>query len=76
MLILTIISHKRYIRYAIYHLIITLISLLPAIYIFTTSIQESMLTIIACSISLITFIVSFIMSIRGFKESIVRKFHV
>ena len=73
MLILTIISHKKYIRYAIYQLLIVLITLIVLGAIFKTT---SILAIIAMSVSVLNLIISLILSFKDIKEAIIRKFHM
>lgn len=73
MLILTIISHKKYIRYAIYQLLIVLITLISLGLIFKST---SILAIIAMSISVFNLIISLILSFKDIKEAIIRKFHM
>ena len=73
MLILTIISHKKYIRYAIYQLLIVLITLVSIGVIFKTT---SILSIIAMCISVFNLIISLILSFKDIKEAIIRKFHM
>lgn len=73
MLILTIISHKKYIRYAIYQLLIVLISLISTGLILKTI---NVLAIIANVISIVNFIISLILSYKDIKEAIIRKFHM
>ncbi|NLC88377.1 MAG: hypothetical protein GX682_06435 [Clostridiaceae bacterium] len=76
MFVLTIVTHKKYIKYAIYQLILIIISLLPIFFIFEHMLQSIILTIIAISISVINFIVSLSLCMRDFKEIMVRKFHM
>ena len=73
MLILTIISHRKYIRYALYQLLIVLITLLSIGLIFKTT---SILAIIAFGVSAVNLIVSLILSYKDIKEAIIRKFHM
>lgn len=76
MLILTIISHKKYIKYAIYQFIIFLSSMLPLIWILTGITKKITLPVIALSIAGISFILCIILSGRDMKEELVRKFHM
>ena len=76
MLILTIVSYKKYIRYAIYQLIIVIFSMLPVILITEGIINNKVLSIIASSISVANFILTLILSARDVKEAVVRKFHM
>ena len=73
MLILTIISHKKYIIYAIYQLLIVLITLISIGIILKTT---SVLAIIAMVISVFNLIISLILSFKDIKEAIIRKFHM
>lgn len=73
MLILTIITHKKYIRYAIYQLLIVLITLISLGFIFKT---KSILAIIAMSISTFNLIISLLLSFKDIKEAVIRKFHM
>ena len=73
MLILTIVSHKKYIRYAIYQLLIVLISLISTGLILKTT---NVLAIIAIGISIANLIISLILSYKDMKEAIIRKFHM
>ena len=75
MFILTIVSHKKYIRYAIYQLIIFLFSMIPIILLSENIIQNKVLTIIVSGISIINFLFSLILCANDVKEEIIRKFH-
>lgn len=76
MLLLTIISHKRYIRYAIYQLIIVLFSMLPIILITERLIRNTTLSIIATSISGLNLLITLILCSKDVKEAIIRNFHI
>lgn len=76
MLILTIVSHKKYIKYAIYQLVIIAISLLPILFVYENWVQEKTLSIIASGISILNFILTLALCSRDIKEVIIRKFHV
>lgn len=76
MLILTIVSHRKYIKYAIYQLIIVLFSMLPVIFIEENIVRNPILSIIATSISVFNFIVCIILCTKDIKEAIIRKFHM
>lgn len=69
----SLISHKKYIRYAIYQLLIVLITLISLGIIFKIT---SRLVIIAISISVLNLIISLILSFKDIKEDIIRKFHM
>ncbi len=77
MFILTILSSRRYIRYAIYQLIILLLSTLPIIFICRGMIQNVIaLSYIAIVISFANLIVTIALSAGDVKDEIVRKFHI
>ena len=76
MLVLTIISYKKFIRYAIYELIIVIISLIPVILIAKNMLVNNVLSIVASSISIVSFIICFIFTAKDIIEDIKRKFHV
>lgn len=73
MLILTIISHKKYIRYAIYQLLIVLISLVLFIGLLKST---GVLAIIAIAIAIFNLIISLILSYKDIREALLRKFHM
>lgn len=76
MLILTIVSYKKYLRYAIYQFIILIFSVLPAILIGERIIKEPIMGIIATGISLLNLIITVILSAKDLKEAVKRKFHM
>lgn len=76
MLILTIVSHKKYLRYAIYQLFILIFSILPAILIGERIVKEPIMGIIATGISILNLIITIILSAKDLKEAIKRKFHM
>ncbi len=75
MLVLTIVSYKKYMKYAIYQLIIVLFSMLPVIFVTEHMVQDKTLSIIAIGISVLNFIICLILSAKDVKETIIRKFH-
>ncbi len=76
MLVVTIISHKKYIKYAIYQLIISLFSMLPVIFITENMLQDKTLSVIASGISILNFVICLSLCTKDFKEAIIRKFHI
>ena len=80
MLVVTIISHKKYIKYAIYQLMIVLISMipmvLPVIFITENMLQDKTLSVIASGISILNFVICLSLCTKDFKEAIIRKFHI
>ena len=67
MLVLTIVSYKKYIKYAIYQLIIVLFSMLPIIFMTENMVQIKILSIIASSISIINLVFTLILSSKDVK---------
>lgn len=76
MLVLTIVSYKKYMKYAIYQLVIVLFSMLPLILLTEHIVQDKTLSIIATSISILNFMICLVLCAKEVKETIVRKFHV
>ena len=76
MLILTMISYKKYIKYAIYQLMIVLISLMPIILIAKNVIELKFLIRTAIEISVFSLIISLILCYKDIKEAIIRKIHM
>lgn len=76
MLVLTIVSYKKYMKYAIYQLIIVLFSMLPVVFITEHMIQDKTLSMIASGISVLNFILCLVLCTKDVKEAIVRKFHM
>jgi len=76
MLLLTIISRKKYIRYVIYQLMLCLISFTPAILISERLVEDRTLGFIAVGISIINFLLCVILCKTDIKEELKRKFHL
>ena len=76
MLILTIVSHKKYLRYAIYQLIICIFSLLPPYFIFKHIVSNPVLCYVAIGISILNFLLTIVLCAKDVKEAVVRKFHI
>lgn len=76
MAILTIISHKRYIRYVIFQLLLCGISITPLIFISEHIIQNKILSIIAVGVSIINFVLTIILCKNDIREELKRKFHL
>ena len=75
MLVLTIVSHKKYIKYAIYQLIIVLLSMIPVI-ISENILENKVLSIVASGISILNLILTLFLCAKDVKAAIVRKFHI
>lgn len=76
MLILTIVSHKKYVKYAIYQLVIVLLSMVPVFLMSENIIKEKTLSIIASVISTLNLIITLTFCARDVKEAVIRKFHM
>ena len=76
MLILTAISYRKYIKYAIYQLIILIFSILPVIFIYERIIEFKVLGFISIGVCLVNLVITMILSFKDVKETIIRKFHI
>ncbi len=76
MLILTIVSYKKYLKYAIYQLIIVFLSMAPIVLIVENVVHNKTLSIFACIICVINFLLSLVLCSKDVKEEIIRKFHL
>jgi len=76
MVILTIISHERYIKYATYQLIIVLISLMPIALAVKNIIEMKVLMRTAVDISVISLVISLVFCYKDMKEAVIRKLHM
>lgn len=75
MFILTIVSHKKYVKYVMYQFIIVIFSMLPIILIQENIIKSGILNIISSGICFINFILCLVLCTKDIKEAIIRKFH-
>ena len=76
MLIFTIVTHKNYIKYGIYQLMIILVSLLFMCITWDKIIKLRVLTNIAIMISIINFAISMLLCYKDLKEALARKLHM
>lgn len=76
MMILTIVSYKRYIRYAIYQFIIIILSIIPLFFMYWQMMSNIILSYIALAISIINFVLTIVYCEKDIKEAIIRKFHI
>lgn len=76
MLVLTIVSYKKYIKYAIYQLMIVFFSMLPVIFVTEHIVQDKTLSVIASGISVLNFVLCLALCAKDVKEEIIRKFHI
>ena len=68
--------YKKYIKYAIYQLMIVLISFIPIILIAEKMIQPKALNKIAIGVSILNLVISLSLGYKDIKETIIRKFHL
>ncbi len=76
MLILTIISYKKYLKYAVYQLIILIFSILPQVAISEQIMKNSVLGAVSIGISAINLLITMLLSFKDIKEIVIRKFHM
>ncbi len=76
MLVLTIISYKKYMKYAMYQLVIVFFSILPIMLMAEHGGQKKMLSVIASGISILNFIIGLVLCAKEIKEVMIRKFHL
>ena len=76
MLVLTIVSYKKYIRYSIYQLIICMLSLIPIFLVHENVIKNVIMSYVASGVSILNFVLTICLCARDVKEQIVRKFHI
>ncbi len=76
MFVLTIISHKKYIRYAIYQLLVCLFSILPIYIIYENLSKNLVMSYVAMGVSIVNLILTICLCARDLGDAIVRKFHV
>lgn len=76
MLVLTIVSYKKYMKYAIYQLLIVIFSMLPVLLVTEHIVQDKTLSVISSGISVLNFVLCLSLSAKDIKETIIRKFHI
>lgn len=76
MVILTAISYERYIKYAIYQLMIVILSLMPIVLIIKNIIEMTFLIRTAIDISVISLVISLVFCFKDMKEAVIRKLHM
>lgn len=76
MFVLTIVSYRKYIKYALYNILILALSSLPIILMKEEIIQNRILSIIAVGISAFNLIFTLISSAKDIKDAIIMKFHM
>jgi len=76
MLILTIVSYKKYIKYAICQLIVVIMSFISIFYITNNFIEMKVLSTISMIISILNFLITLILCYKDVKDAIIRKIHM
>ena len=76
MLILTLVSYKKYIRYAICQMIIVIMSLISIFFITNNLIEMKVLSTIAMIISVLNLLITLVLCYKDVKDAIIRKFHM
>ena len=76
MLVLTIVSYKKYMKYAMCQLVIVLLSMLPVLLVTEHIVEDKTLSIVATGISVLNFLLCLMLAARDIKEAVLRKFHI
>ena len=76
MMVLTIVSYKKYMKYAMCQLVIVLLSMLPVLLVTEHIVEDKTLSIVATGISVLNFLLCLMLAARDIKEAILRKFHI
>lgn len=76
MLVLTMVSYQKYIKYVIYQLMVVLFSMLPILLVTEHIVQDKTLSIVASGISILNFVICLILCAKDIKEEMIRKFHM
>ena len=76
MLVLSIVCYKKYTKYAMYQLIIVLMSMIPIIIALNGIIEIKVLNIVAVGISLLNLTISLILSYTAIYKTLICKFHM
>ena len=76
MLILTAVSYKKYIKYAIYQLVIVILSLAPMFWVMNNIMELKVLSKISIVISVLNLTITLILCYKDVKEAIIRKMHM
>ena len=76
MLVLTIVSYKKYMKYAMCQLVIVFFSMLPVLFMKEQIIKNKILSMIATGISILNFVLCLGLAAKEVKEAILRKFHI
>lgn len=75
-MILTIISRKRYIRYAVYHMLTFLFSMIPLILLLSGILENKVLTIVSSGIAGLSLLLTIILCGKAMWEETKKRLHV
>lgn len=76
MFVLTIVSSRRYMRYAIYQFLILIFSMIPILFIYENIIQFKILSYVAIGISGINFLLTMCLCAREIIDEVAKTFHM
>lgn len=76
MLILTMVSRKKYIKYAIYQLMLVILSLAPVFFLMNNLMELKVLSKISIIISALNLTITLILCYKDVKEAVIRKVHM
>lgn len=76
MLILTIVSRKKYFKYVLYQMIIFFLTILSSLFILRKDVYWNVLYIVEISIACVTLILSVIFCKKDFMLEIKKQFHI
>jgi hypothetical protein len=76
LMILTIISRKRYIRYAVYHMLTFLFSMIPLILLLSGILENKVLTIVSSGIAGLSLLLTIILCGKAMWEETKKRLHV
>lgn len=76
MFVLTVVSHKKFIRYAVFQLVVCGLSLLPLYFVLNGLVDFGVLCFVATGVSVVNFLVTICLCARDTKDVLVRKFHL
>ena len=69
-------KHKKYIRYAVFQLVVCGLSLLPLYFVLNGLVDFGVLCFVATGVSAVNFLVTICLCARDTKDVLVRKFHL
>ncbi len=76
MLVLAIVSHKKFFKYVISQFILVAFSMLPIIFLTEHMVRNQTLSVLASSISILNLMICLILCTKEIKDAMIRKFHL